>query len=228
MKFLLVVTIMVLLSASICAAPYDFPWKTTRAEIEKVHRLDIFELEPLQKNLNKFLGEDDGAKFTLCLVDSMAQRRFCDIGMFSVMGFYADSLVFYFLATEEMPYSKDRLENDCLMKAVFGDDSLKQWKPIFKTSAEDGDIFWEGAMCGVGESENEYLVSLNSLGQKGIMNPEHIQYTDFFFDKEFLDEIFAEKMKIHPDQKARLHPTSLFVQYLVDDYKSLQKPPKKK
>lgn len=228
MKFALVVTIILVLSASIWAGPYEYPWKTTRAEIEKTHRLDVFELETLQKNLNKFLGEEEASKFTLYMMDGMAQREFCDIGLITVMGFYADSLVFYFMATEEMPYSEDRFKDDCLQKAIFGEDGLGEWRPIFKASAEDGDIFREGAFCGIGEAENEYHVCLNSVGQKGIMNPEHIQYTNFFFDKEFLDTIHNEKMKIHPDQKARVHPTSLFVEYLVDDYKTLQKPPKKK
>ena len=224
MKFLLCATLIFIICASLHGQPYEFQWKTTKAEIEKVHHLDVFEIGPLQENLDKYLTKSEGSKFVLYIVDNMKYRNFCDIELFSVMGFYSDSLVFYFLATEEMPYSKDNLDNKCLQRSIFGEDSINKWKPIFKTYSKDGDIFWEGGYCGVGETENEYLVSLTSLGQKGISNPEHLQFANFFFDRDFLDEILQKKMRIHADHKLKLHPTSLFVEYLVDDYKSLQQP----
>jgi hypothetical protein len=140
------------------------------------------------------------------------------------MGFYSDSLIFFSLATEELEYKEKDNLGDCLRAKIFGNDIKMIWKPIWKTSREDGDIFGEGGMYGAGESGKDYLVSLLSMGI--ISRPSHLQHTLFFFDKEFLGNVF-DKAKIHDGQKKAMHPSDIFVVYLADEYNALQKPPKK-
>jgi|GEM_PF-3828134 len=220
-----IVPLIILISLAFTSAlgrPYEYQWKTLKADIQMDHRLDAIVIEGLQSNLTSFLGESEASKFDICIVDDMRMQPHCDVGMFSMMGFYSDSLILFSLATEEMPYSEDDVIGDCLRESLFGKDAPLLWKPIFKLSAFDGDIFWEGGMCGVGEAESDYRVSLKSLGL--ITKPDFLQHTLFFFDKEYLDDVLQNKMKVHADHKQKLHPTALFVEYLVDEFEIMQEP----
>jgi hypothetical protein len=223
-RFLLLVLI---LSSSIVANPYDFDWKTLKSTILSSHTLDIFELEPFVLNLKTFLGEDEAENFDLYIVDGLKYKKYCEQDMFTLMGFYKDSLIFYMLSTEERPYSKDDTISECLQKALFENDTVFIWQPVFKTSMQGGNIFWEGGLSAFGEYENEYHAILVSYGIKGILNPQHLQHACFFFDKAFLDFVMKDKMKIHKKQKERVHPTALFIKYIADEYAELQKKPEK-
>jgi len=208
MKIRLCIALVIITSASTLGKPYNFAWKTSIEEVQKIHRLDAFEIEGLQENLRKFLGKTESPKFQFYVVDEMKKQTYCDVGMFSAMGFYKDSLLFYFVATEEMPYSKENKTGDCLQLTLFGrKDSLLLWKPIFKATSKDGDIFGEGGAYGFGHVGDDYVVELMSLGI--ISQPKHLQYTMFFFDKSFLDDVMQNRMKIHKDQKQVLHPVML-------------------
>ncbi len=222
MRITTLIILVSLASASALGGPYAYQWKTAKVDILIDHQLDVVEIPGLQNNLTTFLGEAEASKFDLCIVDGMKMQPHCDVGMFSMMGFYSDSLVFVSRSTEEMPYLEDDVIGDCLSKSLFGEDASLLWKPIFKSSPYDGDIFWEGGMCGYGGTESDYLVWLQSVGT--ITKPDHLQYTLFFFDKGFLDIVLQNKMKVHADFKQKLHPTALFVESLVDEFEIMQEP----
>ncbi|MCP4705214.1 MAG: hypothetical protein GY865_11440 [candidate division Zixibacteria bacterium] len=228
MKTASLVLIVTLVCASVMGRPYEYSWKTPIAKIQKDHHLSPIDIEGLHYNLTNFLGQNEASKYKIYVVDKLRKQIHCDIGMFSFMMFYSDSLISLSLSTEEMPVPKSGAGDDkigeCLAKSLFGEDIPLGWRPIWKTTSQDGDIFWEGGLCGQGEAESDYLVSLCSMGT--VTKPDHLQYTLFFFDKQLLDDVLQNKMKVHVDHKQRLHPTSLFVEYLVDKYRTLQKPVK--
>ena len=226
MKIASLVMLVTLFCASALGRPYEYRWKTPIADVQKDHLLSPIVIEGLQNNLTKFLGQNEASKYDIYIVDDLRKQTHCDIGMFSFMLFYSDSLVSFSLATEEMPVPKsgdDRI-GECIRKSLFGKDIPLEWRPIWKSTPQDGDIFWEGGMCGQGEAESDYLVSLSSMG--AITRPDHLQHTLFFFDKQLLDDVLQNKMKVHVDHKQRLHPTALFVEYLVDEFETLQEPVK--
>jgi hypothetical protein len=200
----------------------NYKWGTERIEIVNHYNLSKFELKPLEENLKTFLSPEEENKFCLYMVDDMKFENICDVNLFKVMGFYQDSLFFYFQATQERAYSEKDDIAKCIRKVIFGDLIKFRWKVNFKRKSEDGDIFWEGGYVGFGESKTEYYVSLHSLGT--ITNPSHSQYTFFTFSRRFLDYIKNKRMNIHPENKSKLHPTELFTKYLVDDYSLLSEP----
>ncbi|MCK4255561.1 hypothetical protein KAX35_01630 [candidate division WOR-3 bacterium] len=212
---------------NVFADPYNYQWKTLRPEVEKEHKLDIFELPQLEKNIEKFLGKDEVQKYKLYAVDELRKRALCNTGLFTVMGFYTDSLIFYFLSTDELPYIEEGPFEDpigeCLSKEILPNDTLMYYVD-FKLEDEDGNIFWEGGFRGVLEHANKYIVEVISFGFRGISNPQHLQYTYFFFDKSFLDNVTYNMIKIHPENREKIHPVALFTDYLVNEYEKLQKP----
>ena len=216
-----VIILITLLSVSAISKPYTFPWKTAKKQILKKHKLNTIEIAGLQNNLTKFLGieESDNFRFYL-LIDDQGQKH-CDVEMFTIMGFYSDSLIFFSLATEEMTYSKEDKIGDCLREKLFGKDNKMMWKPIWKTNRQDGDIFGEGGMFGFGQVGSDYVVDLLSLGI--VSRPTHRQHTMFYFDKSFLDSVMA-KLRIHDDHRKYMHPTEFFIVYHVDEFERLQKP----
>jgi len=183
--------------------------------------LNTIEIAGLRSNLTKFLGTEESDNFRFYLLSDDQGQKHCDVEMFTVMGFYSDSLIFFSLATEEMAYSKENKIGDCLREKLFGKDTKMLWKPIWKTSREDGDIFGEGGMFGYGQVDNDYVVSLRSLGT--VSQPRFLQYTMFYFDKTFLDSMMP-KLRIHDDHKKYMHSTEFFIVYHVDEFERLQKP----
>ncbi len=220
MKYIII--LILILPILVSGQNSNYKWGTQRIEIEKDFNLSIFELKPLEENLKTFLSPDEENKFCLYMVDDMNFENICEVDLFKVMGFYQDSLFFYFQATQERPYNEEDDIGNCIRKIIFGDLIKFRWKVNFKRKSEDGDIFWEGGYSGFGESETEYYVSLHSLGT--LTNPSHSQYTFFTFNRRFLDYIKNKRMNIHPENKSKLHSTELFTKYLVDDYSLLSEP----
>ena len=216
MKLSVIAVLLYLACATAAAQQVEYEWKTTVADVEKDHKLDLLTIPGLLMNLQTFLGDEETSLYSVYALDNMKQQEICEVDLLTVMGFYRDSLAFVVRATEELPYTEDGAQGECLISTIFGEGTSLLWRPIFKSAPMDGDIFWEGGSCAYGEGENEYLTMLNSTGT--ITDPQHCQYALFRFDRALLDDVLQNRMRIHPDYKERLHPTALFVEYIADEF----------
>ena len=102
--------------------------------------------------------------------------------------------------------------------AKFDVRKLTAYEPHENIGTPIKDIFLETGLLKIGEDQKNYYVQVISLGSYGFSNPTHKQYSNFFIDKAFAQSTY-EKIILKDDDKKSIHPSDIFVRYLVHLYK---------